>query len=448
MADPRASLNGLPTETLCQIVLGLERKDLKILRLMNRRLNQVANERMFESIEVATDDGSMRQLLYIISSDFLRRQVHHVNWSVLNEPFKEKPLSQMVELDRSQLPSILARNLKNHLPETSKSNIITGAPIYNNLDLQFHLMQRCLNIEVIKFKYEDLEDAMEAFQSAGTSQTSLIKRISSPRHDGNLVIRDYFRTFSTTLFKPRTINMARSVMFLQYASGGELEHVRINSHDMEVLKARGELSNQGSETPMVTDMSGLVVLSSLTRSPQLNLQTLVLTGIQTSVSDIQRAVDNNPVLKQLDVAYVTLTDRALTNPFSQILGHLRDAYSAGRLQDAEIDFRHVTTHDCPWSPFKACKHAMRYFMDGSDDELLTYATSLAMDFLDMEGTDDDEDYDSEFGMDDDDLDHADWYYQTVGGVFDDEIGDGHEYTEYDDSEDDGFNDGLGEISMT
>ena len=60
----------LPIEILRTITSMLTRKDLKSLRVLNKRLNLVSQETLFEAITVSTNFKSVAQLLYIASSKF------------------------------------------------------------------------------------------------------------------------------------------------------------------------------------------------------------------------------------------------------------------------------------------------------------------------------------------------------------------------------------------
>ena len=75
-----ATICSLPTEIVRNIIKHLTRRDLKCLRLMDRRLRIAASETLFHSLTVRNISSSQTQLEQVTASSFWADQVHSVDW--------------------------------------------------------------------------------------------------------------------------------------------------------------------------------------------------------------------------------------------------------------------------------------------------------------------------------------------------------------------------------
>ena len=85
-SDESAHLSSLPVELLRKVLEPLPRMQLKRVRLADRRLNSIASERLFHSIEVRHNANSMRQLKTISASNIWSRQVKCISWQLPIRP--------------------------------------------------------------------------------------------------------------------------------------------------------------------------------------------------------------------------------------------------------------------------------------------------------------------------------------------------------------------------
>ena len=92
-------LGTLPIELLRSITASLTSKDLKTLRIMNRRLNAVSLESLFKAITLSIVPESIHQLLHITSSTFYAAHVRHVDWNLFYDYRKVNMYLRVQDLD-------------------------------------------------------------------------------------------------------------------------------------------------------------------------------------------------------------------------------------------------------------------------------------------------------------------------------------------------------------
>ena len=75
MAISQCSLDSLPVEVLRPIIATLAMKELKALRLMNRKLCNVASDTLFKTLAISINAASYIQLLNVAASGLWSAQV-------------------------------------------------------------------------------------------------------------------------------------------------------------------------------------------------------------------------------------------------------------------------------------------------------------------------------------------------------------------------------------
>ena len=172
-SKPLSDLASAPTEILTNITKYLIRRDLKALRLGNRRLNDIISESIFRAIIVEWKDGSLLQLKNIATSPKWSKQVNCIYWIF--------PLEQL------------------SMDDTSDDDEDPMHPIV--LDKEYQHLKKLSNVN----QMEVLNSTCNMVASAGMCQTA-----------------DFYELLRPAKLRPRTILIEDHEVQLAYSKKGDL----------------------------------------------------------------------------------------------------------------------------------------------------------------------------------------------------------------------------------
>ena len=224
-----ANLLDLPDEMLVLAVSFSQRKELKCLRLANRRLARISSENLFESIAISTTDHSIVQLLYVAGSPIYSKQVKYIDWVLLGP-------DDGVTMTTSSMNQHVVLASKREFRKWAKDLRGSGAKDkHYGLELQSQLVRRLPNVRFIRFwtAVEAQRDRREPWEETRKIHEAIVSNeitVRRPIHHHYLSPLDIFAILSAAKAKPTEIKTADAIMKLRWGSSKyqhSLEHLDI-----------------------------------------------------------------------------------------------------------------------------------------------------------------------------------------------------------------------------
>jgi len=379
-------LNGLPVETLRQIMGLLTRKELKALRLMSQQLCSIASERMFESITLSTTDASFIQLFNIASHDRWSDQVRRVDWILLNAYGTNPGTSQTIVLKdkRSWGPSLL-----NVWP----SRLPSGEDVsYIGLDLQCQAM-KCLNPQTVQFRCglkchregrEPWQDHAVRSEQVESSQFADAPfgwgTISTNVRRGPVTVSadDVFSVLRQACLGPTVLKTPTITMHLEYSDVAEIEHVSLFS--IKDDPARRPFLVGGTEEAEEEYKEWLAEMRffrptmngfhSLARNKNFSLKTLKLSGTPIHVTDLDKLLGSNRGLRELQLSDLELSSHDPDmETIPAILDQLRQLWRKRLNRNLRVELQDLTM-DRFRGTFSATEQEVGAWTENDRDDLL------------------------------------------------------------------------------
>ena len=401
MSYSQSFLNEVPVEILRSITAPLARKELKALRLTNRKLHSVASETLFESIAITTNGASYAQLLNIAASDFWSAQVRHLDWVLLRAIKGKEGLAQELLFDKPWTSTLHSWGI-----------IETGEQpkYYYGLDLQCQLVKRFPNIRTVSFWNADdnQRKGCEPWETPPSetyvdcSIAKSYKIIESTKMfyitedweiDRDVLYyfpppNDVFSVLRKSNLTPRLIKTVKTKIQLDYSESRKLESVQMRK-DFSVEPYRGAIDyHKDKEDLFSYDTSWF---ESLVRSDISELRTLRINNISIFIDNIDSLLEgSSSKLLNLDLDYVELVGDGDLVPTVSLLEVFKLHYDQGQFHDLKVTFRDLTCRGFR-GLFSATEHQVRDWLEGRDDELLKTASSAFVEGLDDSDSDEDGD---------------------------------------------------------
>ena len=386
MAVSQSFLSNLSIEILRFITAPLTRKDLKALRLTNRKLHSIASENLFHSIAVTTNDASYLQLLNIAASDYWSAQVRHVDWVLLHEAGKHPALAQELEFNE-----LWTSRLK-------KQKVVpTKGQAYYGLELQCQLLKKIPNVQSVRFwsanQSQRLNGGGEPWEETHAPEARDQIKSNTMLYATNQNVprsKDVFSILQHSKLTPRVVKTIVATLHLEFSSSKELKSVEILGHSDywgEGDQYRGVL-NIAERKFFSHDMN---CFSSLINSKISKLRSFEISGVWIFLEHMAVMLGNARKLRKLHIGNIELSDYdEQENPMMVFLRFLRDQYNQGSLHDLKVAFHETICREFI-GRFSATEEQVQAWMEGSDDKLLNAASSAF-----KETPDDDDEFGAAF----------------------------------------------------
>ena len=400
MADTYSFLTYLPIEILLQIIAPLARKELKTLRLTNRKLYTIASEKLFESIAITTNEASYIQLLNIAASKDWSAQVRHIDWVLLHGYGAVPALAQALSIRKPWSTTLKKWKIKS-----------TRGQFYDGLDLQCQLVKRIPNVQTVRFwsavqsqrgGREPWENNFEdnAGDAVGSTK-SIIDRFVIENASRDPAPDDVFSILRRSEAKPRLVKTVVATLHLGYSGSQKLESVsflprwsdylpqnRREQKSIEVLpnwyawmitgmksqckqeQYRG-MTNENESKFFNHDMS---CFPSLVRSGVRSLGTLKICSVWIFLEEMEFLLRANDGLRILIIGDIELSDDDNIEPMVNFLRLLRHLFMQRRLRHLKATFQKLRCRELS-GEFSASEQQVQDWMEGNDDELLKIASS-------------------------------------------------------------------------
>ena len=408
MATSQCSLDSLPVELLRPIIASLAVKELKVLRLMNRKLCNVASETLFKTVTISTNATSYIQLLNVATSEFYSAQVRHLNWILLDSDDNTEFYWQEVGYWPQEVgfwpPCSEKLWMGGILPLPGRLDVR-----YCGLNLQCQLLRRFPNVETIYFRSAvDSERHWDQGNENNEMRSFKIWR-SSKENDLDLYRPypdDFFHILSYSELKPRLFRTNEVELHLGYSGNHELERV-------EILPYRRDVSLQGTQGQMPRYMVQFKkkyfletqeLLKKLARSSD-SLRTLNISGIRVWLDAMGILLMAADKLESLVLSNVKISNYDEGHPMQQLLFLLLKRGEKVHSQKVKVTLQDLKCRRCIGT-LNANEQQVEGWMEGWSNELLELTASsfeyTPREYSSSDEEDDDDDDDDMMSSEEDD----------------------------------------------